>query len=650
MVSNLGFNADELLGPKGLLARTLDNYEYRPEQIQMANHVYQALHDETHSIIEAGTGVGKSLAYLLPLLHHTVEEKKLAIVATHTITLQEQLFQKDIPFLQKVLPYEFKAEVFKGRSNYLCLRRWNELLQGRSNQLGLVDNLEILHRWVNETTTGDVSEAPFTIPWDLWSEIRCEKESCPEELCQHFNKCFYWSLRHQLGKAHLIITNQAMLLADARAEGRVLPACDGVVIDEAHNLEEVATSAYSHELKRESFLAFYRTGVQLQATLRDIVPEYIIQDLVLILDEIVKEAGQYFAQIEPFITGFTVPLTEQNRPHFSRTSLPKHLKDIQDVLKECNFDEESEISGLVEQFAAFTDRLLADLDLILLGQDTSYAYWAERQNGEPTLVAAPIAVGELLQETLFKQTPSVILTSATLSTNQSFDYIESQLGLSGASGLILGSPFAYDKQAVLCVPREAKHPNHPRYAHYVAYLILRTLALARGGVLALFTSYSLMDEVADAIYPKLDEEGYALFKQGDGPRLGLIQDFQEHPRSLLFGTNSFWEGIDLPGEALRAVVITRLPFTSPDRPVTRARLQAIEDAGGNPFLEYSVPQAILRLKQGFGRLIRTKADVGGVVILDERILTAGYGADFLASLPPARFTRDLDELRFLFGD
>jgi ATP-dependent DNA helicase DinG len=650
VVSNLGFNADELLGPKGLLARTLDNYEYRPEQIQMANHVYQALHDETHSIIEAGTGVGKSLAYLLPLLHHTVEEKKLAIVATHTITLQEQLFQKDIPFLQKVLPYEFKAEVFKGRSNYLCLRRWNELLQGRSNQLGLVDNLEILHRWVNETTTGDVSEAPFTIPWDLWSEIRCEKESCPEELCQHFNKCFYWSLRHRLGKAHLIITNQAMLLADARAEGRVLPACDGVVIDEAHNLEEVATSAYSHELKRESFLAFYRTGVQLQATLRDIVPEYIIQDLVLILDEIVKEAGQYFAQIEPFITGFTVPLTEQNRPHFSRTSLPKHLKDIQDVLKECNFDEESEISGLVEQFAAFTDRLLADLDLILLGQDTSYAYWAERQNGEPTLVAAPIAVGELLQETLFKQTPSVILTSATLSTNQSFDYIESQLGLSGASGLILGSPFAYDKQAVLCVPREAKHPNHPRYAHYVAYLILRTLALARGGVLALFTSYSLMDEVADAIYPKLDEEGYVLFKQGDGPRLGLIQDFQEHPRSLLFGTNSFWEGIDLPGEALRAVVITRLPFTSPDRPVTRARLQAIEDAGGNPFLEYSVPQAILRLKQGFGRLIRTKADVGGVVILDERILTAGYGADFLASLPPARFTRDLDELRFLFGD
>ncbi len=646
----LSFNAKELLGPKGLLARTLASYEYRPEQLQMSNHVYQALQNEVHGVIEAGTGVGKSLAYLLPLIYHTVEEKKLAVVATHTITLQEQLFQKDIPFLQKVLPLEFKAEVFKGRSNYLCLRRWNELIQGRGNHLGLVDNLELLNRWVNETSTGDYSEAPLTIPWELWSEIRCEKESCPEELCSYFTKCFYWNLRHRLGKAHLIITNQAMLLADARAEGRVLPACEGVVIDEAHNLEEVATSAYSHELKRADFLAYYRTGTQLQAVLRDIVPEYIIQDLHLILDELIKEAGQYFSQMQPFITGFTVPLTDQNRPHFTQTSLPKHLKDVNDVLKECNFDEESEISGLVEQFAAFTERLLTSLDLVLLGNDTSYAYWAEMQNGEPCLVAAPIEVGAFLQKTLFSQTPSVILTSATLSTNQSFDYIQSQLGLSEATGLILGSPFAYDKQAILCVPQEAKHPNHPRYTHYVAYLILRTLALTQGGVLALFTSYSLMDEVADTIYPKLDEVGYTLFKQGDGPRLGLIQDFQDEPRSLLFGTNSFWEGIDLPGEALRAVIITRLPFTSPDRPVTRARLQAIEDAGGNPFRDYSVPQAILRLKQGFGRLIRTKTDVGGVVILDERILTARYGADFLASLPPARFTRDLDELRLLFGD
>mgnify|MGYP003768370181 CR=1 FL=1 len=650
MVTNLSYIAEEVLGPKGLLATTLTNYEYRPEQVEMSDHIYQSLQNEVHSVIEAGTGVGKSLAYLLPLIYHTVEGDKLAVVATHTITLQEQLFQKDIPFLQEVLPWQFRVEVFKGRSNYLCLRRWNELINGRGNQLGLVDNLERFNHWVGETTTGDFSEAPIHLPWDLLIEIRCEKESCSEELCSYFGQCFYWSLRHRLGKAHLVITNQAMLLADARSEGRVLPTFDGVVIDEAHNLHEVATSAYSHELKRSGFVAYYRTGTQLQAVLRDYVPEYIVQDLILILEEIIKEAGQYFSQMEQYITSFTVPLTPENRVYFTNTSLPKHLKDMQGVLKECNFDEEGEASVLAEQFGSFTERLLTTLNLILLGSDASYAYWAEMQNGEPTLVAAPIEVGELLQETLFKQTSSVILTSATLSTNQSFDYIEAQLGLSEASGLILGSPFDYEKQALLCVPQEAKNPNHPRYVHYVSYLILRTLALTQGGVLALFTSYNLMDEVADAIYPKLDEVGYTLFKQGDGPRLGLIQDFQEEPRSLLFGTNSFWEGIDLPGQALRAVVITRLPFTAPDRPITRARLQAIEEAGGNPFLEYSVPQAILRLKQGFGRLIRTKTDVGGVVILDERILTARYGNDFLTSLPPARFTRDLDELRLLFSD
>lgn len=649
-MNTLAFNSEQLLGPTGLLAERLATYEYRLEQLQMADHVYESLQQEIHGVIEAGTGVGKSLAYLLPLIYYTVEQDKRAVVATHTITLQEQLFHKDIPFLQEILDLDFQVEVFKGRSNYLCWRRWHDVLRGRSNQLGLLDNLEQLNQWAENTTTGDYSEAPFTIPWELWAEIRCEKEACPEELCSYFSQCFYWSLRHRLAEAQLIITNQAMLLADARSEGHVLPSYDGVVIDEAHNLEDVATGTFSHELKRENFLAYYRTGTQLQASLRDIVPEYVIQDIHLVLDELIKEVGQYFSQIEPLITGYTTPLTEENRSHFGQTSLPKHLRALQELLKECNVEEEGEALGLVEQFGEFTEKLLNTLDLILLGQDQSYVYWAEIQNGEPCLIAAPIDVSSMLQDTLFKTTPSVILTSATLSTNQSFDYIQRQLGVSKTANLILGSPFAYEKQALLCVPTQAKNPNHPRYAHYVAYLILRTVANTKGGVLALFTSYSLMDEIAEAITPKLDEVGYTLFKQGDGPRSGLIRDFQEEPRSVLFGTNSFWEGIDLPGEALKAVVITRLPFTVPDRPVTAARLRAIEEAGGNSFLEYSVPQAILRLKQGFGRLIRTKTDLGGVVILDERILTTGYGTQFLASLPPARFTRELDDLRSLFTD
>ena len=440
-----------------------------------------------------------------------------------------------------------------------------------------------LQRWVQETETGDYNEVPFTIPWDLWSEICCEKESCPEEMCSHFGACFYWQLRRRLAKAHLVITNQAMLLADARTDGNVLPSFHAAVIDEAHNLVDVATNAYSHELTRRGFMSYYRVGVQLQNALRDRVPEYIVQDLVTILDELVREAGQYFLQVEGLITSHTVPLTAENRRCFAQTTLPKHLKDIQSLLKECNLEEEGgEAFGLVEQFSAYTDRLLTALELILEGEDPTYAYWADLQNGETCLTAAPIEIGRLLHDTLFDKTPSVILTSATLSTNQSFSYMQNQLGLPEAAGLILGSPFSYEEQALLCVPKEAKNPNHPRYVLCGLPDPAHPGSHPRRCVSA-FHQLQPNGRSGRCHLPQAGRGWLHPLRPGRWAPPHLDSGFSRKPRSLLFGTNSFWEGIDLPGQALKAVVITRLPFTVPDRPVTAARLKAIADAGATHF-------------------------------------------------------------------
>lgn len=641
------FDAESIFGPEGCIAEHLDGYECRAEQMAMAETIYGALETERHALIEAGTGVGKSLAYLVPLIYYTVQAGKRAVVATNTITLQEQLFNKDLPFLMKALPIEFKAEVFKGRRNYLCLARLKE--QEQKDLLGLTDpSWRLLREWSATTDTGDRSDAPHQIPNPIWNMVCCEKESCPEELCPHFGDCFYWKLRHRLGKAQIIITNQAMLLADLQSGGNVLPSYDAVVIDEAHNLEEAATTSFSHELSREQFLALHRTGVSLYSKLEGMIPALTLTDIRVTLDQVTTEASRYFENIAPLLTGPTTTLDEYNVDKFSHTQLPQLLDELLNLL-EVGEIEDSEGAALLNQFRDFAQNLRNTIELVLSVADPSYVYWAEWQGNEPCLIAAPIAVQEELAEKLFNQVPTAVLTSATLSTNDSFAYTKQRVGIAEADELILGSPFNYQEQAVLCVPQEAKPPRHPLYAKYTAYLILHTVAAAQGGVLVLFTSYKLMDEVAELIHPKLTQEGYTLLVQGDGPRGHLIEEFRSTPQAVLFGTNSFWEGVDIAGNALRAVVITRLPFAVPDRPVTAARLKAIEEAGGNAFMEYSVPQAILRLKQGFGRLIRTRQDKGAVVILDDRIINSRYGSQFINSLPPAHFTRDITLLRSLIG-
>lgn len=648
-----------VLGPGGRIAQKHPAYETRPQQLEMATAVAAAIDRGEHILVEAGTGTGKSYAYLVPaILAATANQdgsgnKRRIVVSTNTISLQEQLIQKDIPFLNAVLPVEFSAVLVKGRSNYVSLRRLRNAAQ-RAHSLFAkpeeIDQLQQLLTWSRQTSDGSLSDLGFRPLPAVWDESQSEHGNCLGKNCPTYNECLYYKARRRTWNADLLVVNHALFFSDLalRREGAsVLPDYDVVILDEAHNVEQVAAD----------HLGLSISNGQLEYQLNKLFHERLQKGLLA--REELTAAQRLVASVRAHVRDLFSDLRRWKETRTSsngRVQTPIKIDNtVSPALQELAFEIMSFAQPLEKdeekiEYLAAADRcagLAGTLDSWLQQQQADNVYWIEQfgQEGHRLrLISAPIDVGPTLRDELFNKTPSVILTSATLATGrEDFQFIRQRLGLTKASEVRLDSPFDYRQQARLVLADGMPDPGSEPSAFESAAIerIQRYLEWSAGRAFVLFTSYRMLQNCARRLTPWLSKNNFGLYIQGqDIPRNLLLEKFRNDPAGVLFGTDSFWQGVDVPGEALQNVIITKLPFTPPDDPLLEARVEAIRASGGNPFLEYQVPEAIIKLKQGFGRLIRTRTDTGMVAILDPRIRSKPYGRAFLESLPECELVID----------
>lgn len=664
----------EIFGPKGLISQSLPGYEFRRQQLEMAQAVKEAIEQNKHLIVEAPTGVGKSFAYLVPIVFSVgqnisepgdaasetlVDEEKAdfdgdeeeysghllkgkVVISTNTISLQEQLVTKDIPFLKRILPLKFKVVLVKGRSNYLCLRRLeytNQIQKDLFENERQVEEYERIKIWASFTRDGSLSDLPFAPAPKIWDEVCSDRDNCRGKHCPFYNHCFFQKARRQMYRANLLIVNHHLFFSDLalRTSGQsLLPPYKIVVLDEAHTIEDVATRHLGLEIS--NFKVKYLLDKLYNDTSQKGFLVHLKDTRSMRLVNLVRaEAQEFFSSIES-ATG-QEKIKRIFKPGLFENNLHKALKELYESLKESRSmvqtkEEEMDLSSYMKRILELDTALEAFLQQRLSG----YVYWIEISQKRRTriiLCAAPVNVGSLLQNYLFGEMDSVIMTSATISTNNSFDYFKKRLGITEAEELIVTSPFDYGRQVKLYIPAEAPDPNDtPKYTEYIINQVKKYIQMTQGKAFVLFTSYRLMNAVHERIYSEIERLGLSVFKQGgELSRTQMLEKFRADINSVLFGTDSFWQGVDVAGPALSNVIITRLPFSVPDHPVIEARMEEIAERGGDPFLEYTLPGAIIKFKQGFGRLIRHKNDQGIVVILDNRILTKSYGRKFLNSLP-----------------
>ncbi len=621
-------------GPDEGLATILDRYEYREGQEVMAEAVLQTLGNGEILLVEAGTGTGKTLAYLIP----AVESGLKVVVSTGTLNLQEQIIKKDIPILQKLLGDGFKTACMKGRGNYLCKRRFkNFSQQPLFKDSGEGRFFTAIQKWADSTKSGDRADME-NMPDDYiaWSEINSKSELCLGQACPTFDSCFITKMREDAAVADIVVVNHHLFFADLNIRdsvyGEVIPRYDAVIFDEAHNVEETATNYFGHNVSN------YRIDEAVRDTTRELASAKTAdKDVTVTLSNLSRRSHAFFDSIRG---------GQEGKRRLRKHDVERTKEQAEELLNTIRLvgDFISSMKKAPDNIKALSGRFMDIADMmegILSLDDDSYVYCVETRGRGVFLQSFPIDVSGHLQEKLYPIAHACVFTSATLSTDNNFKFIKSRLGLTEVEEHIIESPFDYKRQTVFYIAADLPEPNSDKFAPKAAERIKALLKETKGRAFVLFTSYRNLEMVWDLIDGKTP---FTMLKQGDSPRSVILEKFRKDTHSVLFATTSFWQGVDVPGETLSAVIIDKLPFATPSDPQVAARIEAIEKRGSSAFREYQLPSAALMLKQGLGRLIRSKEDKGLLAVLDKRMATKSYGKTFLRSLPEFNVHRELDDL------
>ncbi len=627
-------------------------YEYRVQQAQMSEEVAHALENGHNLCVEAPTGVGKSFAYLVPAIYYSLDSSGPVLVTTETIHLQEQLIEKDIPLLQEVMGLKFKAVLAKGRSNYLCLKRLHISQQGNMEEYFPIktdpNTILELQQWADYTEDGSRATLDFNLDNQIWDCVCCEVGNCRVQKCSFYRECHYWNARKEWDKADIIIANHALFFTDLAMrseddiEASLLPNYSAVIFDEAHTLEDSAASHLGLHLSGNGIHYFLNRLFDKKSGRGLMVRKGAeAMEMRAVIAELQSTSTNFFNSLSYYLEDKREKQVRVQTPHIVPDTLSQSFYRLKSKLIEYmdlhDDDEElrSEIEAQVKKCDFYSSGIYEFLNMEL----KSHVYWIESQSSgqyENTILnSAPLNVNELLRKLLFQTDKPIILTSATLTVNNKFDYYRNRIGFTDGREVMLNSPFDYQNQVRLYMPHHMPEPTAENYSEMLAEHIKHYVSITHGKAFVLFTSYNMLRQMSEELEEFFFQKGITLMSQGEGmSRTAMLQHFKEETNSVIFGTTSFWTGVDVPGDALSNVIITKLPFAVPTHPLIQSRVEEIEQTGVNSFMNYSLPEAVLKFRQGVGRLIRSKQDKGIVVVLDRRVISKRYGHTFLNSIPP----------------